>query len=403
MTALKNRLGALTALKDRLGALGEFIQSHLYFLLAAAVIVVIALGYFSFYTSSIAPGLQSRDKLTSQLNDARKALAEARKIAPDDAPALQTRIADAQATLTTSLQVFVTDAQVSQILDALYQYASASNVVITDLQTQTAPGQGAKDFYRVTTVRMQVRGPSDRLVNFVSRIKEASTKGMVISNVGIAWGEKTPTAVLNMDISLYVLSSSGALVVGPPAAGTLAATPQPQVTPVTQPFATPTLSVEQLAQRLDALWATGDWVQVIALLEQIRMIDPNYGNLQEKLYAAYVIYGYQLLSTGRTEEAKVMFSRAVGIKPGGEAAAVLSQLSGTPTSVVAPTYVAPTLAPPTAIPSPTPRYVIYTVRAGDTLSAIARRYGVTVEAIMAANGLTNYTIRVGQQLKIPVP
>jgi len=43
----------------------------------------------------------------------------------------------------------------------------------------------------------------------------------------------------------------------------------------------------------------------------------------------------------------------------------------------------------------------YRVRSGDTLFRIALRYGVTVEAIRAANGLTSNTIYPGQVLVIP--
>lgn len=43
----------------------------------------------------------------------------------------------------------------------------------------------------------------------------------------------------------------------------------------------------------------------------------------------------------------------------------------------------------------------HTVRGGDTLSGLARQYGTTVQAIQAANGLRNSTIRVGQELVIP--
>lgn len=44
----------------------------------------------------------------------------------------------------------------------------------------------------------------------------------------------------------------------------------------------------------------------------------------------------------------------------------------------------------------------YTVKAGDTLSSIARRYGTTVDAIVRANNLRNPNyIRVGQKLWIP--
>ncbi|MCZ7570294.1 MAG: LysM peptidoglycan-binding domain-containing protein [Ardenticatenaceae bacterium] len=43
----------------------------------------------------------------------------------------------------------------------------------------------------------------------------------------------------------------------------------------------------------------------------------------------------------------------------------------------------------------------YIVRRGDTLYGIARRFGTTVEAIMAANGLRSTTIYIGQSLFIP--
>ena len=44
---------------------------------------------------------------------------------------------------------------------------------------------------------------------------------------------------------------------------------------------------------------------------------------------------------------------------------------------------------------------VYAVRRGDTLSGIAVRYRTTVAAIMQANGLSSYTIYVGQRLTIP--
>jgi LysM repeat protein len=54
--------------------------------------------------------------------------------------------------------------------------------------------------------------------------------------------------------------------------------------------------------------------------------------------------------------------------------------------------------PPTATAEP----VVHTVKAGETLSQIAQVYGVTVEAIMQANRLTNANrIIVGQNLTMP--
>jgi LysM repeat protein len=43
----------------------------------------------------------------------------------------------------------------------------------------------------------------------------------------------------------------------------------------------------------------------------------------------------------------------------------------------------------------------YTVKSGDTLQAVARRNGVTVKELQAANNLTTTRITVGQKLRIP--
>ena len=71
--------------------------------------------------------------------------------------------------------------------------------------------------------------------------------------------------------------------------------------------------------------------------------------------------------------------------------------------VVTPT-VQPTPTPtprPRATPTPTP--VIYTVQSGDVLSAIADRFGVSVDEIVAANDIANPdVVAVGQELVIPV-
>jgi LysM repeat protein len=151
----------------------------------------------------------------------------------------------------------------------------------------------------------------------------------------------------------------------------------------------PTLTVEeQLAQGLDEPWKEENWEEVIAIIEQILDINPDFDDMTEKLYAAHVNHGYQLASENKLEEAKEAFIRALDIKPEGEeATAGLRALAeGT--------------IP--ATPAPQPEYIIYVVQRGDTLYSIARRYGTTVQAIMAANNLPNYNIRVGQELRIPV-
>lgn len=44
----------------------------------------------------------------------------------------------------------------------------------------------------------------------------------------------------------------------------------------------------------------------------------------------------------------------------------------------------------------------YTVKAGDSLYAIARKYNTTVDALKSLNNLTTNTLQIGQKLKIPV-
>ncbi|HYM53506.1 MAG TPA: LysM peptidoglycan-binding domain-containing protein [Candidatus Dormibacteraeota bacterium] len=56
-------------------------------------------------------------------------------------------------------------------------------------------------------------------------------------------------------------------------------------------------------------------------------------------------------------------------------------------------------ATPTPVPAPTAQS--YVVQEGDTLGAIAARFGTTVEAIQSANGLEGDVINIGQVLIIP--
>ncbi|MBM3295737.1 MAG: LysM peptidoglycan-binding domain-containing protein, partial [Candidatus Aminicenantes bacterium] len=48
-----------------------------------------------------------------------------------------------------------------------------------------------------------------------------------------------------------------------------------------------------------------------------------------------------------------------------------------------------------------PEYAAHLVRQGETLSAIARKYGTSVQTLMRINNLRSTLIRVGQALRIP--
>ena len=89
---------------------------------------------------------------------------------------------------------------------------------------------------------------------------------------------------------------------------------------------------------------------------------------------------------------------------------VTSAPLSTPVPVLTPLPVATTLPPLAtplpAVPTPStgqyaPGGFTYVVRWGDTLSSISYQFGVTVQAIKSANGLSSDVIVVGQQLIIP--
>jgi LysM repeat protein len=76
-----------------------------------------------------------------------------------------------------------------------------------------------------------------------------------------------------------------------------------------------------------------------------------------------------------------------------------------PTTSASPSAAAPTASPePTPIPEPTPQ--VYVIKEGDTLSGIAREFGLTLDQLLAANAdtITNPNlIAVGDEIIIPVP
>ena len=476
---------------------------RLYSLLAFIVIIAIGLGYVFYIRSSILPHLQVRNELTLQLAAAEQQLVQAQRSQEESPEGLEEQLAEAQAALDEAASIFLSEAEAAEVLNRLYQYADESDVEIVSLQergtgegeaeaaaegagtgeaeaegagegTEAGAGAGAgegkqekKDTYDVRVFRLEVEGAPSDLIAFVSRIEEAAYKGFVITNVNIAEGEERP--ILTMDITLYTSPySSGAagqatpvitpvptpadltqleeslaaawasedweqaiviineilaldpnyddgveklytayvnygyrllgegdndaaimqfnlaLAVKPDGEEALAGLQQATVIP------TPTLTVEeQLVKRLDEEWEAESWEEVISLIEQVLALNPDDEEMAEKLYAAHVNYGYAFVTEGRLEEAKEEFSLALVIKPGGaEATAGLQQLAGgTP--------------PPT--PPPESEYTIHVVQPGENLFRISLRYGTTVQAIMAANGLTDYNIHVGQQLRIPTP
>ena len=286
-------------------------------LLAVLSIILIGAGYVYFYSSLIDPSLRNRDKVITQLTDARKTLADSRQVADQTPADYQRQLTNAQASLTNARNTFLIQAQASQIPDALYQQAKLAQVQIIDLQTQTIPTSTLKSAVITSTIRLQAQGDSRQLVDFVSNLKVASFKSVVINNVGIT--QDKGITKLSLDLTLYV---------SPVVPGDARTAPTP--TPITTPTQVQQLSVPPPEP-------------VIVLPTPLPTLAP-------------------------------------------------------PTPTI---YIPPTVTP--IPPTPVVPMTLYVVRPGDTLYSLARVYGVTIQAIMAANNLPTTTIFAGQTLIIPKP
>lgn len=74
--------------------------------------------------------------------------------------------------------------------------------------------------------------------------------------------------------------------------------------------------------------------------------------------------------------------------------------TATPATTILPITLPATNTP---APGPTAATIKYKVKLGDNLTAIAAKYKVSIQAIMAANDMKDDTIRIGEELIIPLP
>jgi len=129
--------------------------------------------------------------------------------------------------------------------------------------------------------------------------------------------------------------------------------------------------------------------------DMVHLLSSGYAH-KGQLFARAFLHGYWKYLVGRLtipqEEGRqvtlpdsLLVVRAIPPTP------TLSQWAGTPASAASPQTYAP----------PKPTYLFHKVRPGETLSSIAQRYGVSVQAIQRENGLRGTFIRAGQTLRIP--
>jgi LysM repeat protein len=186
--------------------------------------------------------------------------------------------------------------------------------------------------------------------------------------------------------------------VGETPSGPALATLPPSATPIILDLATPTLSTDLLPTptaipNTDApcehTVQPGEWFFSIARkynLNPVDLVNANPRTNPDSLQP-----GDKLIipNCNRSATAVPTAAPAAAVPAAADPAASAGAAGSNPPSTAAPTAILV-------------KETIYTVVEGDTLGAIAKRYGITVDAIIKANNLPNDLLRVGQRLTIPV-
>lgn len=178
--------------------------------------------------------------------------------------------------------------------------------------------------------------------------------------------------------------------------------------PVTATPAPPTPTVEATAEPTPTAAATATQEPTsTATASATGTAVGTQASTQVAADAATVTLGATLAATPVSTRTAAASSVAGTRATTGTPAPALSQTASllglaTPTPIPATPIASAT---PEATATPTP-LAVHDVRRGDTLFEIAREYDITVEDLLAANGLTEddvYTIQPGDELNIPAP
>jgi LysM repeat protein len=138
------------------------------------------------------------------------------------------------------------------------------------------------------------------------------------------------------------------------------------------------------------------------VLEPPRLVDQVTRLQFDRAPGQIALIGLMLVAFAVVAIARFSAGSAVPDSPPGPSQVAAASSTPRPTPATTPP---PSVAPsgdPSIAPSPGPSFsTTYTVKKGDTLSVVAARFKTTVAKIVAANGLTTKTLKIGQVLKIP--
>ncbi len=205
---------------NNLDDLSSSLRDRLPQVLGLGVFVLILTGELVFALIQILPAVRAHDELSSQLADARQALSPPARNEEIEAT-LQAQLAAMQETLNEQASAFLTESEVPVVLNHLYRYADESGVQITHIEAARAAGPKTPEeaAHDIQSFQVEVSGPALQLIDFVTRLQEASLPTVIIDEIGIKQGRAAKGAsTLTMQIHFFT---------SPYATGMASVVPQP--------------------------------------------------------------------------------------------------------------------------------------------------------------------------------
>jgi LysM repeat protein len=220
-------------------------------LIAYLLIAAFALGNLGLGVLVLAPTFEKRATLTAQVQSEQQNLLRARQLREESPETLETRIASYQAIVQRVPTLFLDKAQLAALGNAIYQNANLSGIALTEfslsggpedasvlklyatptitptlraaVKPTTKPISTSKTptatvttptpiplalLYQTRTLHLQAQGTSQRLVNFMARLRELEVSGITISRLDMRG--KAEWSMLTLDLTLFVNPNAGA-------------------------------------------------------------------------------------------------------------------------------------------------------------------------------------------------
>ena len=358
---------------------------------AAVASLAVSMALFGILAASALRAMNERREAQTEVDSALASVRQLEQVQKQSPVTLSQRIAEIEAQLRAALTGFPTKEQASAELVRYYAYAEETATQLVRLEKMIpSPQEEAYAIFQEERFALEVHGEATALLRFLGRVAGGPYATFLLNAIDVV--EDTPAVA---DASLTVYSSSLILGAGPAEGESSPGEPLP-AEPATGPGEGDALSALR-AQMREAL-AAENWALAVASGERILRAVPVGPDLAQSLYDAHVGWARAFLAQNRPREAVAQYREALRVLPNGaEAQRELGALQVTPD-----TPASPLPTPDVQMgPSATTTRLLHTVRSGESLSLLARRYGTTVNEIMQANNLRSTTIYVGQELVIP--